>query len=429
MSAVLDWVKANVASVIFFVVMIAALVALPIVSKRMNSGVQALVKDRVKQLGDLNKLEKTTISFGNPVLGPPESRTVLVNERLLARYREVIDADREDAQLVVQMAIDHNKQDHTVLLRSLFPEPAAADREVLPEQFHNIVSEAYVDLLASIDAGMPPSTESVVADITRRRAQFLTQTLQKDVDDALDDDEAAQLQEILSGERMSKYAQQADELGIYAEVEALRPPEWLPTHPYTLGELYEWQWQYWAVEDIVLALDDANSKSDSVQQAPVKRIVELTMLAQSDAPAAGGGDSGGFGTGGRSSAASEAPEVKPANPAQEIKPDFAYSITGRTTNPLYDIRELDLVLVIETAKLTDVIDALARRNFIAVLDLDLTPEDHYAAAGEGYFYGREPVSLLRLRLETVWLRSWTREFMPAEVKAALGVADPPAASG
>ena len=58
MNVVLGWVKTNVISVIFFVVMIAALVSLPLVAKSLNDGVQKSVDDRVKQYKDLEKLEK-----------------------------------------------------------------------------------------------------------------------------------------------------------------------------------------------------------------------------------------------------------------------------------------------------------------------------------------------------------------------------------
>jgi hypothetical protein len=78
-------------------------------------------------------------------------------------------------------------------------------------------------------------------------------------------------------------------------------------------------------------------------------------------------------------------------------------------------------LVVDTARIPQVLDAIARRNFMTVLNLEMMPADHYEAAQAGYFYGTAPVSTLNLTIESVWLRAWTAEFMPDELKLALGI--------
>ena len=85
-------------------------------------------------------------------------------------------------------------------------------------------------------------------------------------------------------------------------------------------------------------------------------------------------------------------------------------------------------MVVATSSIPQVLDAFARQNFMTVLDLGLQPEDAFKAVKDGFYYGSENVSRLRLVVETVWLRSWTRQFMPDEVRASLGVPlDPPPA--
>ena len=101
-----------------------------------------------------------------------------------------------------------------------------------------------------------------------------------------------------------------------------------------------------------------------------------------------------------------------------MKPDYNVSFTGRRTNPLFDVRDVTVRLCVDTARLPAVSDALSRRNFITILDVDLVPDDHYQAAHGGFFYGSEPVSEVTLQLETIWLRSWTTEFMPDDTKSA-----------
>lgn len=67
------------------------------------------------------------------------------------------------------------------------------------------------------------------------------------------------------------------------------------------------------------------------------------------------------------------------------------------------------------------IDAISRQNLMTVVDLEMWPTDPYADLEVGYVYGGVQTSNLTLRIESVWLRSWTAPFMPDEVKRALGV--------
>ena len=401
MNVVIAWIRSNVASVIFIALMIAAIVALPYVAGRMNASVQKDMTARMGQLTELQKLEKTSVKI-TPLNGPPIEESVLINENLLARLKEVTEAEREDASRVLEAARLHNRKDRGVLHESVFPEPPPAEREVLPLQFHRRLTQAYEQLLHRLNAGSPPDVETMAEKIERTRQNFLTQTLQKSGAEGLDADEQAQLRDVLTKQRMSLYAEQAERIGVYATVDALRVPAWEQTRLPPQGELFEWQWQYWVVEDLLAAIGDANlgpgDARYSVLQAPVKRVLDIAVYA-APAPRAAGAPS----------------------PSAEVRPDYAVSFTGRVTNPLFDVRDVELRLVVDTARLPVVFDALARRNFITILDADLIPADHYAAARDGFFYGSEPVAELTLQLETIWLRSWTGEFMPDETKQALGV--------
>lgn len=423
MNVVLTWVKSNVASVIFIVVMIGALVALPIVSSKLNASIQEDMKDRVGKLKELSQLEKTRVDVGNPAISEPISKTVLVNEDLLERLKRVTEAESEDAKLVLETAVDHNRKGRGVILPVLFPEPPLAEREVLPARFHRELIQAYDRLLQDVKAGSPPSAESLKEDLDRQRAIFLSQTLQKDVDDVLDPEEQSQVLEVLTTHRMSRCAEEAGRIGLYASKDVLNLPVWNQAAQPTMLEMYDWQWQYWLIEDLLEALADANRDFESVTNAPVKRVLEIT--AYDAFGGAGDGASGGSGLG-------SAPPAKArkggtgADPSTEVKLDYAVSFTGRHTNPLYDVRQVLMRLVVDTARLPEVMDALARRNFITILDAVVTPADQYAAAKSGYFYGPAPVSEVTLQLETVWLRSWTSEFMPSQVREVLGL---PARSG
>jgi hypothetical protein len=104
-----------------------------------------------------------------------------------------------------------------------------------------------------------------------------------------------------------------------------------------------------------------------------------------------------------------------------IQPAFDRGLTGREDNPVFDVRRVEVRLVAATAELPLLFDALAKVNFITVVDVSVERADPFAAAQQGFIYGKDPVSNVRLELETVWLRSWTAPLMPARVREALGV--------
>jgi len=437
MSAVLIWLKSNVASVIFFVVMIAALVALPILASGLNEDVRKTVKDRVNSHNELRKLEKTSISIPS-VTGPPIQESAIVNQRLLERYNAIVDAERDDARQVRELAVRHNQKGRTVLLEELFPKPIASLREVLPEQFHGIIENAYRELLVDVRAGTPPTPEDMQELIERERAKFYSGILQKDLADPLSSDERSRLEKELAKDRMLNYVKHANSVRFYAGLEAFEVPYWQQANQPSLAELYDWQWQYWIVEDILRGLADANSDDEGawVEKEPVKRVVQISVFEPGYGAASGGGGGGGSGNapglgggggrGGGGGGGKSGPAPLPVNPAQEVKPDYGASFTGRLTNPLYDVRLVEVLVVVETARINEVLDALARRNFITILDLAMAPGDHYAAAQEGYYFGSEPITELTLMIETVWLREWTTPFMPLELKQALRIPDPQA---
>jgi hypothetical protein len=58
---------------------------------------------------------------------------------------------------------------------------------------------------------------------------------------------------------------------------------------------------------------------------------------------------------------------------------------------------------------------------MTVIDVEIRPENAFAAASQGFIFGRDPVCNVTLTIETVWLREWTAPLMPLEVRAALNI--------
>ncbi len=428
---VLAWVKANVFIVVFGVLMIAALVALPIVSGKLNADVKARVQERVSKKNELERFEKTDVTLQLPD-GTSESWSTTVNPGLIEQYRAYVDAERSDADRIVAAAVSFNAKDRGVIMPELFPVPRGSV-EVLPRRYWERLADAggaYDQLLERVGSGSPPEGAELVDRLQRQRRFYVTERIQKSEGDTLTAKEQAELQEYLAGIRLGLYSDAADRIRFYLDRSQLPIPAWNQGVSYQDDPdlLFGWQWDYWVVEDILESIARANEGARSVRVAPVKRV--LSMGLGPVAPASGGGDgpgggTPGFGGGGRGAPAGPAmPPTNPPNPANELQRDWSVSLTGRSSNELYDVRLVDLTLIAETARLPELFDALARRNFITVLDADVRPADPFGAVAAGYYYGSEPVSEVRLVLETVWIRQWTREFMPDATRARLGVYRP-----
>jgi hypothetical protein len=451
---VLTWVRKNVLVVLFAAVMIAAPTAMWFVASGMNAKVRADVAGRVKKLDDLEALKKTQISVVDYVPGGATTTGAgIVNERLIQQLREVTDLRLKDAEQIRALAVAHNRKDRGVLLPELFPAPAFEYREVMPSRFYDRLMAAYDRLLEEVDAGEPPDPQRVQEEISAARTQFSDQMLVKAGETGMADEDLAKVREKLSETRLAAYTREAEGLRFYCGRSALHIPAWDQKSPRAPAELFDWQWQFWVNEDILRALGGCNAADASMLTAPVKRVVEIRPLgaaASSAVQSAGtgdeegvGGEGGGMGFGmgpgggrgrnmpGESGQPAATAPAAPLDPMAEAALHFDRSITGRVTNPLYDVRRVELVVIVESARVPQVINGLTSYNFITVTELQLDTVDPFTSLNEGYVFGAAPVSQVTMTLETVWLREWITPFMPEDLKRILGIptSQEPAATG
>ncbi|MCH7797635.1 MAG: hypothetical protein IID28_04210 [Planctomycetes bacterium] len=436
MSGVLNWVKTNIYTVFAVAAMIAAPVGMWILSGNMNEAVRQEVEDRAKKISEMSRFEKTQVSIHYPVPGNvPVDASIAVNRRFLDRYQEVVDVIRKDTDRVRQEVMRINHKDRAVLVAQLFPRPPAQLREILPQNMYRALHAAYEQLLADVGAGGPPTADEILKKLQRTRARYLDD-LHKRSTNTLTADEQAGLTEQLTNTRLSHYADKAKKLKMYATLDALNVPTSSEFPDRAEGEgmsrMFDWQWRLWVKQDILRALAQCNEPYNSIVDAPVKRVVDVFVT---DEPGSGGraaaAPTGGFNTGGRKSgrrtggSSSRGAETGAAptsvDPSREVPLDFGYSFTGRTTNPLFDVRRVEVVLIVDSEMMPEVFDALARYNFMTILNARVEPVDLFVAIRDGHFYGGKPVSKVTLALETVWFRAWTTEFMPPELKETLGI--------
>ena len=131
------------------IVVLAALIVLPMFSSDMNEAVKKEASSRKSEFSKIASLQKTNFQFP----GKPGGQQTVVNRQLISQFTEVTNSMKADAEQVVSTAVAHNQKQHDLLMPDLFPDPpeTGGAMEVMPRQFHELVTAAY-ESLASVNA-------------------------------------------------------------------------------------------------------------------------------------------------------------------------------------------------------------------------------------------------------------------------------------
>lgn len=440
MKGVLGWVKSNLLIVIPLLIAVLAAPVMIYFSSGWNAKIRT--KSTADTIAAMNSLD-VTVNYELPqtVPGqPPISVRMNPNKSANERGGMLLEEVVLDSGKVRDFVVDHNRagKPEAMLLGGqdrLFPAPANESLRVhLLEQIVANRPRAYEKLLADANAGSPPSGDNLRARLQSLRDEEVNRIVSARVEQKLTVEEEAQIRERLSAERMDIYQRAARELSFYASVEAFQPAVAPVAGRFpTIEHAWDWQHIFWIHSDVIAALAKANSDRITgwlpVTQAPVKRVVSVSVRpifapAESDRP----GGSGPGGSDQPTDAAASGPVSEDLT--QAVPADFTKRHTGRNAwpeapNGFFDIREAELVVIVDSNGLPAIIDAINSTNFMTVTALSFDEHDAHADLADGYFYGAAHVVRARITIETIWLRAWMKEFMPAGVRERLGIAPDP----
>lgn len=422
--AALAWVKSHPAIVASLALMVIAPVASWWFSSGIHEAADAAASARAQKHGALEKYEKSTVDISLPGKAP-EQLTGVVNQATVDQYRQLADRLQNDAKEIQRAALERNQRDRRSLI---------ADVKVTPENSNTIADRVYGAVVAQAEkdlkrvrAGMPPSDEGLLDQLQRAQDQFIA-TERKPDRKSLNAEQIELLRKKLVEKRLQLYTDAASGISFYADIADIGLPgssEEAGTPP-SEARMFHWQWRLWIIEDVLDALAAANAKSKSVSDAPVKRLIALSVRDEVAPKAASpGGEAAAAPTEGAPAegappAAAEAAAFPPIDLKTPVTYDFAKTITGRVSNSLYDVRLATLRVVVATERIPEVLDAIARQNLMTVVNLDVRPADAFEAADEGFIFGPRPVSELRLTIESLWMRPWIARLMPAELQKQKG---------
>ena len=197
-------------------------------------------------------------------------------------------------------------------------------------------------------------------------------------------------------------------------------PIWNETARPTPDEMWYAQVGLWVQQDVVKAVAELNDeaarklKPDDahVENMPVKRLEAIRVMGYWTE------DFGAiqFSSEGRSTGG--------------VPLNTDTSFTGRASDNQFDVIRFTVVVVVDQRELPRVIDQIVKQNFYELIEMSyeavtLTDADYQ----EGYLYGAAPVVRATLGFEGYMARSVYEELFPAEVRLALGIAEPQGKKG
>ncbi len=419
--SVMGWVQRRWSLVAFLVIALLVVPAMVYFAMGMIASKHEAFQQQVRN--DSSDFNSTAINYKVPSLMPGEAGvqwTYAPNEVVTARFKEALDHQQASAAGVVAEAIKYNKGDRAPLVAGVFPNPPANDLAKAKQFWRVLVGDGQNALLGMINAKPPIAGDYLAQRLTEYRNNFLQRELGTDASangaDRLSEEKRKALEDGMVAERINAYVQWGQKLNVYASTAIFNLPPVVEANTPSPLELWDWQVQYWTMQDVMRAVADANAsaKDIGVTKSVVKRIQRLTVDSVLPAPQQGG------------AFVDPAAAAAPGDGAH----DYSASITGRKSSGLYDVVTAHLTCVVATKDLPQFFDAVSRANMMTVTSVNLSKVDPAAELREGYYYGPDGVTRVDMTIEALWLREWTRELMPKEVKVALGLEAPdPAAPG
>ncbi len=447
MKRLLPWLKANLISVIAVVVALIAAPTMLFFSMGWGKSNLETVQQRVS--ADMQALDSLDVTYRiDPYISgmqPVEFRGA-PNESTTEAVSALLKDVQAGSQAVRERAVEFNSRDKTVLIGTvaepLFPEPPNESTKLrLLQQFPDRFVKAHAELLKAHRAGTPPTMEEMRITLEQHEKQERARR-SGGRDAPLSAEDEAAVREALSAKRLEVYRQAAAKATFYATPAVFRALPQVEQHRVDpdLETAWNWQFTYWVHQEIVRALANANLDPIGawlpVWKAPVKRIESILVYAPGERPGSEPGGSGGSSALADSSGDSGAGAAAGGgSDTVEVPRNFALSYTGRAAapvapNPLYDIRYVDLVIQAAADDLPRIISAFPRTNFMTVVGLRIQEQDPLPALASGFDFGPDRVIVrAELTIETIWLRSWTRKWMPKEVRQSLGIPDDAPAPG
>lgn len=420
----MDIVKKNVASIIFGVI---ALIAVVLAFFPMNGKfdeINKLLDERTKKYQQAEGILKKSRLLPDVDLVSTSAQKPLTefpSPKITAMAKGFMDQLISQSRGVLETAVQINQRESVVGAKDLvlltpgsLPEP----QNNADNSFKKALQPEFEALrLKVLMAGNPPTLDEIKLEEDKLLKQHESKRILGADGVAINEpavQEAYQKDLLLLPAKMR--ADIANRCRIYVDPEVISAPKEITSAPQSPSPTVIWYTQaaLWVQEDVCRAISEVNSTGKNVQESPIKRLVSLTIppgsamyvRADTAAPADGSG---------RGAVAADTGAPSNAEPAR----NFSISPTGRASNNLYDVISFSLVLHVDQTKIPAILKQLSKDRFITVRNVDLTRLDTTPLVELGYLYGPSAIAEITLDCEAIQMREWTTPLMPRVVKDAL----------
>ena len=421
----MDIVKKNLLSILCGVVALLAIASFPLIISGYQARTQAELKKRKDTYDKLaavasksRHLPLPPISNDPNATAPP--LTVFPGPKVIdagmAQVKQVQDQSVKLQKLVSQMNF------HPLLVANSLPD--AKDPFEFQRQYALQFSTVFPSMLHS---ATPPTGE----EIQRAQEQLAQQEYQKAPKDANGEpygkdqlDQNIQALQAKLPEKMKLEAATKHSMYMAPETALSVYPAFVAGQGVTLNPQPQDVWLaqigLWVQQDVIKSVAELNKDSTNVNSSPVKQIVrivvppDMTMYVLPTATAAAGGGS----------------DAGPANPiptnsdTDPFPKDYTVSPTGRACNGVFDVVHFTVELNVQATDVNRVISELERNKLLTVYATNVQAVNSAFMQQLGFYFGKNPVVTLTMQCEELFLRDWTRQWMPPYIKSYLNVQEP-----
>lgn len=426
----MNWVKSNWLIVVLSVVALAAAPAMYFFSSKLGKDLRDKVQKEAAAAA--NDVSNSKVTYSVPDVKAPDKKifekSADVNEILTKKIAEVREAIKSDGSLLGAEAVKFNQGDHRPLVSGLFPDPGAGGISQKYQFARDFIENLPKQLLQDVNAQGPVDPARLSAELSEYKKA--REERMRAVGGAAQSDPAdtAKLNEELLAQRLDRYRAWANQTSFYGDIAIFNDiPTAVPNPIPPMTKLWDWQLKSWIYADLFKACALANklaagggAEQGSVLTGVVKRIVKVSVQNQD------------YGDIPDDTPPEQLLEPQLGEGKNPVTPDMTVSVTGRysgpsTGNRYYDMREVTVEMIVAPEKLPYLFDALARTNYMTVLKCELDTVDVVDDLSKGYYYGNDHVVRAMMTIETVWIRDWTKQYMPKTVRVSLGIQDTPPA--
>lgn len=430
---VLDISKRYWAIIVFCVIMLIAVIAIPMFISGQQKTLQTELDKRKKTNDDIAAVLKKprhqpVVSTDPDATAPP--LTEFPNERVIAAGENAIVGVQKQSMAMKDMSEQINV--HRVLQPGSLPAPTD------PFSFKRVYLAQFETEIPKLLQSATPPTDEEIKLRSDQEAQKLTDQMPKNsaTGEVYAKEVLAQNIAMMQASLPEKMRQDAaTQHKMYMAPTALSiQPAMAPSAPGAANvapdaeSIWLAQMGLWIQQDVVSAIAKLNAASTNVASSPVKQLVQLYVPAdRSMYVLPGAGAPGSAAATAAPAAGTPGASLVPTSTDTDAFPkDYNASVTGRVSNGVFDVVEFYVVLNVQAGDVERVIQELERNRLLTVTVSEIQAVNSAAMQLQGYYFGKTPIVTLTLKCEELYMRDWTHTLMPGPIKTFLNVDQQPA---